>query len=69
MFVIQLHRHHLSLPWPLPQPRLSQLSVKIEVENEAYLKDTDVDSQFAFFASISGRVVDNLCRLEMLYSA
>ncbi|GFR75670.1 chromosome 12 open reading frame 29 [Elysia marginata] len=28
----KLHRHHLNLPWPVPEPRLSRLPVRVVIE-------------------------------------
>ena len=65
-FHFQLHRHHLNLPWPIVEPRLSQQPVKIDVDSAVFGLDMDVKSQFSLLASVDGCQADKLCNLLSL---
>lgn len=51
--MFKLHRHHVNLLWPVPQPRLSQLPVVVSVVDVA--NDWEETSNFKLLASL-GRV-------------
>ena len=66
--IFQLHRHHLNLPWPIKEPRLSQQPVKIDVNSAVFGFDTDTKSQFSLLASVDGCQADKLCSLVSLFA-
>ena len=66
--LFQLHRHHLNLPWPITEPRLSQQPVKIDVDSAVFGFDMDSKSQFSLLASVDGQQADKLCNLVSLVS-
>ncbi|XP_076471287.1 RNA ligase 1-like [Babylonia areolata] len=65
--LFKLHRHHLNLPWPVKEPRLSGQPVRVHVDSAHFGFDMDSKkSHFSFLASVNGSRADKLCELHHL---
>ncbi|KAL8624762.1 hypothetical protein ACOMHN_002457 [Nucella lapillus] len=64
----KLHRHHLNLPWPISQPRLSQQPVTVHVDSAHFGLDGDNKSQLSLLAAVNGRRAEKLCQLHLLFN-
>ncbi|XP_029457527.1 uncharacterized protein C12orf29 homolog [Rhinatrema bivittatum] len=59
-FLIKLHRHHLGLCWPVPEPYLCSQPVVINVNLTQYEYDFESKSLFSLFAKRTSRTYDGL---------
>ncbi|CAG5132114.1 unnamed protein product [Candidula unifasciata] len=66
----KLHRHHLNLPWPVPEPRLCQRRVKVQVE----LTSANVAREskkghnvFSLLCNLNGQVFDSIQELHKTF--
>ncbi|XP_078075750.1 RNA ligase 1 isoform X2 [Mustelus asterias] len=56
--LIKLHRHHLGLQWPLPDPYLTARPLSVNVDLSKYECDLDAKSSFLIFARLNGKQFD-----------
>ncbi|XP_041072167.1 uncharacterized protein C12orf29 homolog isoform X1 [Carcharodon carcharias] len=56
--LIKLHRHHLGLQWPLPDPYLTARPLFINVDLTEYECDLETKSSFLVFARLNGKQFD-----------
>lgn len=68
VFVFQVHRNHLSLPWPVQQVSLLQRPVKISMATEVDDVDSDNDL-ISKTMKLKGQTCDSLRDLESVFSA
>ncbi|XP_067906377.1 RNA ligase 1 isoform X2 [Heterodontus francisci] len=57
--LIKLHRHHLGLQWPVPDPYLTARPLSINVDLTKYKCDLETKSSFLVFARLSGKQYDH----------
>lgn len=65
---LQIHRHHLNLPWPLKDvaPVLSQKKVEILLDNFESESEDDVNPVFLKLKKHSNRTCDSVVDLAQL---
>lgn len=56
--LVKLHRYHLGLEWPLPDPFLASRPVSINVDLTSFPWDFETKSPFVFLARLNGRRFD-----------
>ncbi|BFZ05177.1 hypothetical protein BsWGS_08216 [Bradybaena similaris] len=62
----KLHRHHLNLPWPVPEPRLCHRRVKVQVEPISAGVDRESKKKghnynlFSLLCSLNGQTFDSI---------
>lgn len=68
----KLHRHHMNLPWPIAEPRLSCRRVSITVDMTPYEENEDKKSCLWRLSKLNGQTCDSLMAIsgvvEMLNS-
>ena len=65
---LQVHRHHLQLPWPLENPTLSSLAVTVELGDDE-LVDTVSGGKLCLFSSLkqfNNKSLENLKSISTL---
>ncbi|KAJ8299421.1 hypothetical protein KUTeg_023481 [Tegillarca granosa] len=62
----KLHRHHIKLPWPITEPRLSTLPVNIKVDISQYELEDVNESSFIVISRFNGHTCDSISRLHEL---
>ena len=68
VFLLQLHRNHIGLPWPVTEPALSQRKVEILVDIGSYEID-DEKYLLSRLSSFHGHMCDSLKALENLFTS
>ncbi|XP_055506577.1 uncharacterized protein C12orf29 homolog isoform X2 [Leucoraja erinacea] len=58
--LVKLHRYHLGLEWPLPDPFLASRPVSINVDLTSFPWDFETKSPFVFLARLNGRRFDRV---------
>lgn len=62
----KLHRHHIKLPWPITEPRLSTFRVNIKVDISQYELEDVNKSSFIVISRFNGHTCDSISRLHEL---
>uniref|UniRef100_A0A0B6ZYG3 RNA ligase 1 n=2 Tax=Arion vulgaris TaxID=1028688 RepID=A0A0B6ZYG3_9EUPU len=67
----KLHRHHLNLNWPVPEPKLSNRKVRVQMELpssnvDGIAKKGESQNLFSLFSSLNGHII---CSLQDLHKS
>nr|XP_033808476.1 uncharacterized protein C12orf29 homolog isoform X1 [Geotrypetes seraphini] len=62
--LIKLHRHHLGLSWPIPDPYLISQPVIIKVNLTKYEHNFDPKSLFSHFSKMNGQMYEGLKHID-----